>query len=108
MTLKAPLSRAGDATELHAEMDMFAERAFPNHGNFAPPRYTRRPLFRRPRPLVAKANPALDASSRAALVERLMAARRALRRDAPPEGRAHARAEVDVAKTGLGERGPVW
>ncbi len=55
-----------------------------------------------------KANPALDPATRGALVERLMAARRALRRDAPSEGRTSARAEVQAAKTGLGERGPVW
>ena len=55
-----------------------------------------------------KANPALHPATRRALVERLMAARHALRRDAPSEGRAFARAEVQAAKTGLGERGPVW
>lgn len=55
-----------------------------------------------------KSNPTLDAATRCALVEHLMTARRALRRDAPAEGRARARAQVDAAKTGLGERGPVW
>lgn len=37
-----------------------------------------------------------------------MEARRALRRNAPQEGRAAARQQVDDAKRGLGERGPVW
>ncbi len=37
-----------------------------------------------------------------------MAARRALRRAAPQEERAQARADVDDAKRALGERGPPW
>jgi hypothetical protein len=45
---------------------------------------------------------------RAALVQQLMHARRGLRRDAPEDARASARAAVDAAKTALGERGPVW
>ena len=53
-------------------------------------------------------NPALDPAERDRLVGRLMAARAALRRDAPEEGRAAARAEVDAAKVALGERGPAW
>ena len=55
-----------------------------------------------------KANPSLDPPTRDELVARLMDARRALRADAPVEGRARARAEVDAAKRALGERGPVW
>src|SRR4051812_28185817 len=55
-----------------------------------------------------KANPALDASARDELVQRLMEARRALRSDAPFDGRRRARAQVDAAKRALGERGPVW
>ena len=54
------------------------------------------------------ANPALEPAIRDELVRRLMAARRALRRDAPAEGRAKARAEVDSVKHALGERGPAW
>lgn len=53
-------------------------------------------------------NPALDPAERDALVRRLMAARAALRRDAPENGRAAARAEVEAAKVALGERGPAW
>ena len=37
-----------------------------------------------------------------------MDARRRLRRDAPIEGRAQARADVDAAKRALGERGATW
>lgn len=54
------------------------------------------------------ANPALTAARRAELVHELMAARRALRRDAPAAGRAQARERVDEAKRALGERGPAW
>lgn len=54
------------------------------------------------------ANPALDKAVRDALVVRLMNARRSLRRDAPLEGRAAARAEVDAVKRQLGERGDAW
>lgn len=58
-----------------------------------------------------KANPHLSEVARAALVEVLMAARRAVRtalatKDA--QALATARAKVDAAKVGLGERGPVW
>ncbi len=48
-------------------------------------------------------NPALTEETRAALVRDLMAARRAVRAKEPD-----ARARVDAAKQGLGERGPVW
>ncbi|QJE02249.1 hypothetical protein HH212_21335 [Massilia forsythiae] len=56
-------------------------------------------------------DPALAPDARQALVERLMGARRrvALARkagDADAERAAHA--DVDEAKRGLGERGPVW
>lgn len=55
------------------------------------------------------ANPHLAEAERARLVRDLMAARRAVR-DAKgnPERLAEARARVDAAKRGLGERGPVW
>ena len=55
------------------------------------------------------ANPALSPERRGALVHELMAARRAVR-DArgAAEAVAVARARVDAAKRGLGERGPVW
>ena len=57
------------------------------------------------------ANPALDEDVRAALVSDLMQARRAVRDarkngDVSAEREAHA--AVDIAKCGLGERGPVW
>ncbi|WP_114948988.1 hypothetical protein [Microvirga calopogonii] len=54
-------------------------------------------------------NPGLDPKTRDALVQELMAARRAVRsaRD-DPEAMAGARARVDAAKRNLGERGPVW
>jgi hypothetical protein len=53
-------------------------------------------------------NPALSPEVRQTLVDQLMAARRAVRtaRQAADEAAAHA--AVDVAKQGLGERGPVW
>ncbi|WP_310100662.1 hypothetical protein [Sphingomonas sp. BE138] len=58
-----------------------------------------------------KSNPALPPDTRQALVEELMAARRAvqgaLRHDDPVALRA-ARTRVDAAKVALGERGPVW
>jgi hypothetical protein len=57
------------------------------------------------------ANPHLPEAQRQALVNRLMAARRAVaagRRGADREAVAAARAEVDAAKVALGERGPVW
>jgi hypothetical protein len=54
-------------------------------------------------------NPALDPQTREALVQELMAARRAVRSAAgDPEILARARARVDIAKRALGERGPVW
>lgn len=53
-------------------------------------------------------NPMLAVERREALVRQLMDARRALRRDAPDHGRAIARRQVEAAKRGLGERGPVW
>lgn len=55
-----------------------------------------------------RANPALSETERAELVKQLMAARRALRREAPADGRARARDQVEAAKRALGERGPVW
>jgi hypothetical protein len=58
-----------------------------------------------------RANPALDADTRAALVRELMAARRAkgqAMRDGDRALREKARARVDAAKHALGERGPVW
>ncbi len=54
------------------------------------------------------ANPDLLEAVRDRLVSELMDARRALRRGTPAEERAAARARVDQAKRGLGERGPVW
>ncbi|KQT87435.1 hypothetical protein [Aurantimonas sp. Leaf443] len=54
-------------------------------------------------------NPALGEEERARLVSSLMAARRAVREAAgDPPALAKARARVDAAKRGLGERGPVW
>lgn len=54
-------------------------------------------------------NPALPSDQRQALVDALMTARR-LVKDAKNdlEALARARAAVDAAKRGLGERGPVW
>lgn len=57
------------------------------------------------------ANPKLSEVARASLVEVLMAARRAVRAALAandPHALATARAKVDAAKVGLGERGPVW
>ena len=54
------------------------------------------------------ANPDLPADIRDRLVSQLMNARRALRQGEPEEHRAAARAQVDQAKRGLGELGPVW
>jgi len=57
------------------------------------------------------ANPAIDEAERAALVGRLMAARREVReakQSADREDEAAARKAVDGAKRALGERGPVW
>lgn len=54
-------------------------------------------------------NPDLAAEARAALVHALMAARRAVRDAAgDPDKLKVARAAVQQAKEGLGERGPVW
>ncbi len=57
------------------------------------------------------ANPGLDPVERHRLVSALMAARRAKRdglRRGDAAAIAAARAEVDLAKRGLGERGPAW
>ena len=53
-------------------------------------------------------NPDLQPEQRRALVRALMDARRALKRGNGPQDRAVARARVEEAKRGLGERGPVW
>lgn len=53
-------------------------------------------------------NPDLAPKERERLTVSLMAARRQLRGQSMPEARAAARAAVDAAKVGLGERGPVW
>jgi len=56
-------------------------------------------------------NPDLDPVQRQALVNALMQARRevgAAKKAADPEAERRARAAVDDAKRGLGERGPVW
>lgn len=54
-------------------------------------------------------NPALGEAVRAELVAALMAARRDVGRFRDdPERVREARARVDAAKRGLGERGPVW
>ena len=58
-----------------------------------------------------RADPALAEAERAALVARLMAARRAVgvaKRAGDATALAHARGTVDAAKRALGERGPVW
>lgn len=58
-----------------------------------------------------RSDPGLTEAERQSLVDALMAARRAVR-DARASGDsddlAAARRRVDAAKTGLGERGPVW
>lgn len=57
------------------------------------------------------ANPHLSPLNRQALVNALMAARRAVRAAIAaqnPQDLARARAQVHAAKVGLGERGPVW
>jgi hypothetical protein len=57
------------------------------------------------------ANPNLSPAGRQDLVDRLMAARRAVRSSRAAgdhEGEAAAHAAVDSAKHALGERGPVW
>jgi hypothetical protein len=55
-------------------------------------------------------NPALLEADRVRLVKQLSRARAALRPTAGTSaaGRAAARREVNAAKIGLGERGPVW
>lgn len=56
-------------------------------------------------------NPALADDVRQALVDALMAARRqvgAAKKNGDQEAERAARASVDEAKRGLGERGPVW
>ncbi len=56
-------------------------------------------------------DPRLDPDHRAALTAELMSARRAKRTAMQADdaaGREAARARVDAAKHGLGERGPVW
>ena len=58
-----------------------------------------------------RANPNVPAEKRDALVRELMAAQRAVKAalaSGKPEELALARKAVDVAKTALGERGPVW
>lgn len=58
-----------------------------------------------------RANPALSEEDRQALVRQLMGARRAVaaaRRQADDAALRAARAAVQQAKEGLGERGPVW
>lgn len=57
------------------------------------------------------ANPGLAESERAALVQELMQARRAVgvaKRGGDADGEAAAHRRVDAAKIALGERGPVW
>lgn len=55
-------------------------------------------------------DPSLPPAEREALVDRLMAARRAVRSALPRGGPelAAARAQVDAVKRALGERGSVW
>lgn len=56
-----------------------------------------------------KADPGLAEARRAELVSELMSARREVRAAAKdPAALKAARARVDAAKRGLGERGPVW
>lgn len=58
-----------------------------------------------------RANPALSEEERQALVRELMVARRAVaaaRREGDDNALRAARAAVQRAKEGLGERGPVW
>lgn len=56
-------------------------------------------------------NPALTEDERQALVDRLMRARRQVgvaKKAGDLDAERAARADVDAAKRGLGERGPVW
>jgi hypothetical protein len=58
-----------------------------------------------------RANPELSESDRQTQVDRLMGARRAIwqaRKVCDEAAIKAARAQVDAAKTALGERGPVW
>ena len=55
-----------------------------------------------------RSDPALPPARRQALVDELMAARRAVGQAEDAEARAAARAAVDRAKRALGERGAVW
>jgi hypothetical protein len=58
-----------------------------------------------------RANPALSAEKRDLLVRELMNARQAVKaamKSGASEALQLARKAVDTAKTGLGERGPVW
>ena len=56
-----------------------------------------------------RSNPAVDEVTRAALVQELMSARRAVRAArGDAAATASARSRVDAAKIALGERGPVW
>jgi hypothetical protein len=60
---------------------------------------------------VAAEHPALREDEREVLVNKLMAARRAVGaalRNGDEEGVEQARARVQAAKVALGERGPVW
>ena len=54
------------------------------------------------------ADPALPDDVRARLLHHLGVARSAVRTAADDVARAAARARVQLAKTGLGERGPAW
>lgn len=53
-------------------------------------------------------NPHLPLAQREALVQELMAARRAVRAAVDDDALRAARARVQTAKVALGERGPVW
>jgi hypothetical protein len=58
-----------------------------------------------------QSNPALPEADRQNLVDDLMKARRAVRAalaSGDPQALAAARAAVQAAKVGIGERGPVW
>ena len=58
-----------------------------------------------------RSDPSLTEDRRQALVNDLMAARRAVaaaKRGGDPDAMKAARAAVDAAKVALGERGPVW
>ena len=56
-----------------------------------------------------KSDPELSEETRKTLVSELMSARRAVREaNGDRNATADARSRVDKAKSGLGERGPVW